>query len=65
MRCAPLQAVCMRSLLLLLILVTALGGCPASYQATPSSFSREAECARNGGRWHQAIEPYAFCEIRS
>jgi hypothetical protein len=56
----------MRTLVLALVLVAALGGCTSrSYQASPSNFSREAECARNGGRWHQAIDPYAFCEIRS
>ena len=40
----------MKVLVLALMVVAALCGC--SYQATSASFTREAECARYGGRWH-------------
>jgi len=56
----------MRRLVLILVLVNALGGCAASsYQGSSAAFSRAAECARNGGVWHEAMGPYSFCEIRS
>jgi len=35
------------------------------YEAWSSNSGREVECARNGERVHQAIDPYAFCEVRS
>jgi hypothetical protein len=56
-----------RTFVLAVVLVAALGGCAALSGDQPSSsaFSRAAECARNGGRWHEAVAPYAFCEIRS
>jgi hypothetical protein len=56
---------CMRTLILALVLAT-LGGCAASsYQGSPAAFSRAAECARNGGIWHEGTGAYAYCEIRS
>jgi hypothetical protein len=40
----------------------ALGGCSSAYDDQPESwaFTRQAECARNGGWWHMN-----FCEYRS
>ena len=50
----------MKALVLALMVVAALCGC--SYQATSASFTREAERARYGGRWHPGVGGYAFCE---
>jgi hypothetical protein len=47
------------------MVVASLGGCAGmSYQAASPAFTPEAECARNGGRWHPGVGAYAFCEIK-
>jgi len=45
---------------LTLMLAISLGGC--SYQPPSPAFTPEAECVRNGGRWHPGFGSYAFCE---
>jgi hypothetical protein len=53
----------MKVLVVALLVAAALGGC-GSYQAPSAAFTPEAECARNGGRWHPGVGGYAFCEIK-
>jgi hypothetical protein len=50
----------LRRFVLTLTVAISLGGC--SYQASSAAFTPEAECARNGGRWHPDVGAYAFCE---
>jgi hypothetical protein len=50
----------LRRFLLTVMVAISLDGC--SYQPPSSGFTREAECSRNGGRWHPGVGGYAFCE---
>jgi len=51
----------MRKVVLALLVTAALGGCSTGSFQGSSGFSREAECARNGGVWNSGDGAYAFC----
>jgi len=45
----------------------ALDGCTSisvSGQMSSPDSTRQADCVRNGGRWHPGSGAYAFCEVR-
>jgi uncharacterized protein YceK len=53
----------MKRVVLALMVTAALGGCSSGSSQEPSGgFSRETECARNGGRWKPGEGAYAFCQ---
>ena len=56
----------MKVFVLVLMVAAALGGCAGlgGYQTPSAAFTPEAECARNGGRYHPGVGGYAFCEIK-
>jgi hypothetical protein len=54
---------CMKRVVLALMVTATLGGCSSGSSQEPSDgFSRETECARNGGRWKPGEGAYAFCQ---
>ena len=53
----------MKRVVLALMIAAALGGCSAGSFQRSSGFTREAECARNGGRWNSGEGAYAFCRL--
>ena len=53
----------MSKVALALMIAAALGGCSAGSLQESSGFTREAECARNGGRWTSGEGAYAFCRL--
>src|SRR5262245_61045476 len=54
---------CMKRVVLALMIAAALGGCSAGSFQRSSGFTREAECARNGGVWNSGEGAYAFCRL--
>jgi len=49
----------------LLVAITALAGCSTgSWPEASPAFTPQAQCERNGGRWH-ADPSYPFCEYQT
>jgi hypothetical protein len=53
----------MSKVALALMIALALEGCSAGNLQESSGFTREAECARNGGSWNSGEGAYAFCRL--